>query len=86
MDIKVVYALRERQWLIALNVASTTTLGEAVQLSGLLEQVPESERLKLTFGINGKVKPTGTLLRPGDRVEMYRPRLVNPKEQRRQRI
>ncbi|WP_197457731.1 RnfH family protein [Ferrovum sp. PN-J185] len=85
MDIKVVYALRDQQWLTSLSVPELTTLEDAIQLSHILDHVPQHEKAQLVFGINGKVRPHHTKLNQGDRVEIYRPRLVNPKEQRRQR-
>ncbi len=85
VDIKVVFALRDQQWLTSLTVPELTTLEDAVQLSQILDHVPEQDKAQLVFGINGRVKPHHTKLNQGDRVEVYRPRLVNPKEQRRQR-
>ncbi|HQT82170.1 MAG: RnfH family protein [Ferrovum sp. 37-45-19] len=86
MDIKVVYALRDRQWFISLNAPEVCTLEQALILSKVLNHVAPQDRSQLSFGINGRVKPSMTLLREGDRVEVYRPRLVNPKEQRRQQV
>jgi hypothetical protein len=82
VDIKVVYALRDQQWLINLKVVDKITLIEAVKLSGLLQYIPEKERNNLNFGINGRVKPQNTFLNFGDRVEIYRPRFIDPKQLR----
>jgi hypothetical protein len=59
-------------------------LAEALKASGLLQQ--HGLLLdQLQCGIWGKVKESGALLRAHDRVEIYRPLQVDPKEARRQR-
>ncbi|OWQ91631.1 hypothetical protein CDN99_10240 [Roseateles aquatilis] len=70
--------LREQR----LSLPSGSTLARALADSGWFE----AARLpSLTAGIWGRVKPLDTLLREGDRVEVYRPLTVDPKEARRQR-
>ena len=70
--------------LVALALPPGTLLGEALAASGLLERHalnPEGLRL----GIWGRVREPGAVLRDLDRVEIYRPLTVDPKEARRLR-
>lgn len=85
IQIEVVLAMPGRQELVALEVANGTTLEEAITQSGLPEMF-EGFELDLTrVGIFGrKARPEQTL-QAGDRVEIYRPLIADPKEVRRQR-
>ncbi len=56
---------------------------QAVQASGLLNQVELPEPLQL--GVFGVKVETDTALNAGDRVEVYRPLTINPKDIRRKR-
>ena len=58
---------------------------QAVKLSGILPRFPEIDLLKNKLGIYGKVVPPTTVLRDRDRIEIYRPLRVDPKEARRKR-
>ena len=85
--VEVVYALAQRQCLVALNVRRGTTVREAVALSGLLRLYPEIEPAcdSGMIGIFGKRVPPDTVLQHGERVELYRPMTADPKEARRRR-
>lgn len=85
--VEVVYALPERQSLVALTVRWGTTVREAVAMSGLPSTYPEIVAAlgKGMTGIFGKRAPPGTVLQQGDRVEIYRPMTADPKEARRRR-
>lgn len=61
------------------------TLAEAIQASGLLQRHPGIDLAVLRTGIWGKVRPLDAPLRERDRVEIYRPLQVDPKEARRLR-
>lgn len=85
ISVEVAYALPQVQTLLALEVPAGTTAREAVRLSGILEKHPEIDLEHAKLGIFGKhIKPELTL-REGDRVEIYRPLIADPKEVRRQR-
>jgi len=85
IDIEVVYALPEKQIVRQMNLPEGTTAEQAVKLSGILPQFPEIDLLKNRLGIYGKlVSPTAVLCNR-DRVEIYRPLRVDPKENRRKR-
>lgn len=69
-----------------LQVAPGCTAAMAVQQSGLLQPLPQAEVDALALGIWGH-KVTGKhVLRPDDRVELYRPLTVDPKVARRERF
>lgn len=83
--VEVVLAMPEKQELVALEVPSGTTLAEAIALSGLPEMF-EGFELDLTkVGIFGHKASPDQILLEGDRVEIYRPLVADPKEVRRQR-
>ena len=85
IPIEIVYATPERQELLAMEVDRGTTAGEAVALSGLKEMFPEMVVDEKALGIfSRKVSPDHVLQR-GDRLEIYRPLIADPKESRRQR-
>ncbi len=85
--VEVVYALPERQCLVALTVRRGATVREAVARSGLPQLHPEIEAACDCgmIGIFSKRVAPDTVLQPGDRVEIYRPMTADPKEARRQR-
>ncbi|MGH8562223.1 MAG: RnfH family protein [Nevskiales bacterium] len=85
LRVEVAYARPERQVLIPLEVPPGTTLIEAVRQSGILREFPELELAGATLGVFGKVKAGTEILGDGDRVEIYRPLLADPKEARRRR-
>ncbi len=85
IDIEVVYALPEKQVVRQMNLPEGTTVEQAVKLSGILPRFPEIDLLKNKLGIYGKLVPPTTVLRDRDRIEIYRPLKVDPKEARRKR-
>ena len=82
---EVVYATRERQKRVVLEVPPGCTAGEAIDRSGLAEIFPEMVVNPRAVGVFGRKVPLEHTLRPGDRVEIYRPLIADPKEARRQR-
>ncbi|OYY74038.1 MAG: RnfH family protein [Gammaproteobacteria bacterium 28-57-27] len=85
IDVEVAYALPERQTLLRLNVPVGTTAEQAVRRSGLLERYPELDLGGSKLGIFAKVVPPQRELREGDRVEIYRPLIADPKAVRQKR-
>jgi len=85
IQVEVAYAKRDEQVIIPLDVDAGTTLEQAIQLSGILEQYPEIDLTKNKTGIFGKIAKADTELREMDRVEIYRPLIADPKESRRKR-
>ena len=71
--------------LTTLDLPGGTDVGAALQASGLRQRLPESVWPALQTGIWGQACTLKTLLRDGDRIELYRALLVDPKEARRLR-
>ena len=85
MKVEVVYAKPEVQTLLSLEIAEGATAESAIRASGLMKKFPEIDLTVQAVGIFGKLCPLDHPLRPGDRVEIYRPLLADPKEARRGR-
>jgi putative ubiquitin-RnfH superfamily antitoxin RatB of RatAB toxin-antitoxin module len=85
LEVEIVYALPMRQTILTLNVAAGTTVIQAVAASGIARQHPEIDMKSAVLGIFGKRVGPDTVLKPHDRVEIYRPLLIDPKTARRLR-
>ncbi len=85
INVEVAYALPEKQVIRAVNVDAGTTIGAAIVQSGIMMDFPELDLENAKVGIFGKVAPMTTVLSDGDRVEIYRPLIADPKEVRRKR-
>jgi putative ubiquitin-RnfH superfamily antitoxin RatB of RatAB toxin-antitoxin module len=83
--VEVAYARPDQQLIIPLEVAEGTTVAEAIERSGIRERFPEIDLGRNKVGIFGKLSKPTTPLRPGDRVEIYRQLVADPKEVRRRR-
>lgn len=84
-SVEVCYVSDAVQFRRVLQVAPGTTLDAAVALSGVAQEVAGLDLSTLQFGVYGKKKPVDTVLRPRDRVELYRPLIADPKNARRRR-
>ena len=84
--VEIVYALLHIQILKKLNVPTGCTIKQAVILSGILDQFPEIDLTKNNLGIFGKLAQSNTFLCPNDRIEIYRPLVIDPKDARRIRV
>lgn len=85
--VEVAYALPHKQKILSLNVSEGTTVRQAVEASGINEHFPEVDVRSCAVGIFGKAvpKPEERILNSGERVEIYRPLIADPKEVRKQR-
>jgi hypothetical protein len=83
--VEIAYALRERQALVAVEVAEGATIEEAIRRSGILEAFPEIDLKQAKVGIFGRPATLGERMRDGDRAEIYRPLIAEPKDARRER-
>lgn len=83
MQIEVVFALRERQFLETVTVPPNATVADAIRLSGVQQRFPEIGLDELQAGVWGKPQDRSYPLREGDRVEIYRPLEMDPREARR---
>jgi uncharacterized protein len=85
ISVEVAYATPDEQLVIPLNVESGTTLESAIEQSGILRRFPEIDIATVKVGVFGKAAVMGAPLKPGDRVEIYRPLIADPKEARKRR-
>ena len=85
IQIEVVYALINDAHVIPLEVADGCTIEQAIRQSNILQSCPEIDLAINKVGVFNKVGQLHDLIRDGDRVEIYRPLLVEPKEARRRR-
>lgn len=85
INVEVVYARPERQEIARINLPEGSTVGQAIEASGLLAKHPEIDLAKNKLGIYAKLAKPDTALRDHDRVEIYRPLIADPKEVRKQR-
>lgn len=85
LEVEVAYARPQQQVLLRLQLPSGATVADAVQASGLCERFPEIDLARDGVGIFGRRVVLGEVLQPGDRVELYRPLIADPKEARRRR-
>lgn len=85
--VEVAYALPQKQKIISLVVPEGTSVLEAVRLSRIWEHFPELDIDASAMGIFGKAvaKPAERTINAGERVEIYRPLIADPKEVRKQR-
>ena len=85
--VEVVYALADRQKLLRLSVPRGTTMREAAERSGIAGWFPGLDLATVPMGIFGKVvpRPEERVLEEGERVEIYRALIADPKEVRKQR-
>lgn len=83
ITVEVAYARPERQWLLPVTVPTGATAREAIEQSGLLAQCPEIDLSQNRIGVFGREAPLEQVLNAGERVEIYRPLLADPKDVRR---
>lgn len=84
INIEVAYALPSKQKIIKLSILEGTTVAEAVRESGIDLEFPDLDLDAAKLGIFGKAirSPSNEVPREGDRIEIYRPLLIDPKQAR----
>lgn len=85
MKVEVIYATEASQDIVELELSESATVQDAVMASGLIGQYPEIELGETPVGIYAERVSYDALLREGDRVEIYRPLLLDPMQARRLR-
>lgn len=83
--VEVVYAAASRQVMKTLTLPAGSNIENAIRASGLLEEFPEIDLTANRLGIFGEFARLDRSLEDGERVEIYRALLVDPKEARRRR-
>ena len=85
ISVEVVYALPEKQYLRRVLLAAGSTVEQAIIASGLLELRSDIDLAKNKVGVYSRPVKLTDVVNDGDRVEIYRPLIADPKELRRQR-
>ena len=83
--VEVAYALPQKQYLQRVTLDEGATVGQAIQASGLLTLRDDIDLTKNKVGIYSRPVKLDDVVHDGDRVEIYRPLIADPKELRRQR-
>jgi putative ubiquitin-RnfH superfamily antitoxin RatB of RatAB toxin-antitoxin module len=85
ITVEVVYAKPGEQALERMTVDAGDTVESVISQSGLLERFPEIDLQANKVGIFGKAAALSAVLHDGDRIEIYRPLIADPKEARKKR-
>lgn len=85
ITVEVCYALPEKQTLLSLEVEASATIEDIIRQSGIIELHPQIDLTQNKVGIFSKLAKLTDTLHDGDRVEIYRPLIADPKEVRKQR-
>ncbi len=86
INIEVAYATDVQSYLLSVAVPVGSTIAQGIETSGILEQCPEIKLDQNKVGIFSKLKSLDDKLNEGDRIEIYRPLKIDPKEARRRRV
>ena len=82
--IEVVFGLADNQRLIPLKIDAGATVEEAILKSGIADKFPQQRIDSYKVGIWGRAVEKDQSLREGDRIEIYRPLQIDPRDARRQ--
>jgi uncharacterized protein len=83
--VEVAYALPDKQKILSLEVEEGSSIQSVIERSGILILFPEIDLSTQKVGVFSKAKELTDSVNEGDRIEIYRPLLINPKEARRKR-
>jgi putative ubiquitin-RnfH superfamily antitoxin RatB of RatAB toxin-antitoxin module len=85
MKVEVAYARPDRQLIVPVETEGPVSVGRAIESSGILERFPEIDLNRNKVGVFGRLCRLEDMLHEGDRVEIYRPLIADPKQARRER-
>ncbi len=85
IKIEVAYALPQDQVILVVEVDEGSTIEMVIKVSGILQRFPDIDLSKQKVGVFSQERGLSELVREGDRIEIYRPLVIDPKEARRQR-
>lgn len=85
ITVEVAYAKPEQQSLLTLSVAVNDTVSQVIERSGILQQFPEIDLNTQKVGIWSRPVKLQDTVKNGDRIEIYRPLIADPKDLRRRR-
>ncbi|WP_282146161.1 RnfH family protein [Alteromonas stellipolaris] len=85
MQIEVAYALPTKQSLVDVAIKEGATVEEVIHASNLLNEYPDIDLSSTKVGIWSRVVKLRDTVKDGDRIEIYRPLIADPKEIRKRR-
>ena len=85
IHVEVAYATPEKQLILEREIDAGSTPRDVVRASGIEQHFPEIDLEHCDLGVFGKIVGEDYRLDEGDRIEIYRPLIADPKEIRRQR-
>lgn len=85
IHVEVACAFPNKQWLIKIELNADATIKTAIEKSGILNHIKTLTLNNLEVGVFGRKVGLETCLNDGDRIEIYRPLLIDPKQARRMR-
>ncbi len=83
--VELIYATPQQQNLLTLSAAEGATIADCIRQSGLLQQHQELDIDHMKVGVFSQIKPLTAVVREGDRIEIYRPLIADPKAARRKK-
>ncbi len=86
MNVGVCYAEADRQLWMRLEVPKDSTVEDAINLSGVLQQYPEIDLSTQKVGIFGKLTKLENPVQEGDRIEIYRQITADPRKVKRRKL
>ena len=84
IEIEVVFGLPVRQKIVSLTIDAQSTVGDAIRASDIADDFPQHDIGSCKVGIWGRPVQADQSLQAGDRIEIYRPLQIDPREVRRQ--
>lgn len=85
INIEIAFALPTKQTLLALQVTAGSTIEAAIKQSSILTDYEEIDLDTNKVGIWSRTAKLTDVLNDGDRIEIYRPLIADPKEVRKRR-
>lgn len=85
INVQVVFALPQKQYVQSVKVEDTITVQEAIEASGILQIRSDIDLTTAKVGIFSRIVKLTDGVKAGDRIEIYRPLTADPKELRRKR-
>jgi uncharacterized protein len=86
MNIGVCYADADRQLWLRMEMPDGSSVEQAIHRSGILQRFPEIDLTTQKVGIYGKLVKLDSTVKEGDRIEIYRPIIADPRTVRRRDI
>jgi len=85
IEVEVAYARPDTQVILPVKVEQGASVEDAIKMSGILHHFPEIDLSANKVGVFGKLSKLSAVLKPGDRIEIYRQLIADPKQVRKER-